>query len=167
MTPGPTAAERLMTMTPQTWARHANPWSGWTRATILPLLALAVWSRVWIGWWALVPLLALILWTWANPRLFPPPRSTDNWMSRGVLGEQVWLDRRRDPALAHHVAVIRTLTRASGAGAVVLAIGLWLLNLPLVVAGLSVAMLCKFWFLDRMVWVLADAGDRLADGNGN
>jgi hypothetical protein len=31
----------------EAWLRHANPWSGWTRfATVLPLLSLAVWSRV-------------------------------------------------------------------------------------------------------------------------
>ena len=32
-----------------TWARHANPWSAWTRIPILPLLCLAIWGRAWIG----------------------------------------------------------------------------------------------------------------------
>ena len=27
------------------WMRHANPWSVWTRFAVLPLLILAVWSR--------------------------------------------------------------------------------------------------------------------------
>jgi hypothetical protein len=31
------------------WMRHANPVSVWTRFAVLPLLALAVWSREWIG----------------------------------------------------------------------------------------------------------------------
>ena len=32
------------------WARHANPWSGWTRViTTLPLLIAAIWSRAWVG----------------------------------------------------------------------------------------------------------------------
>lgn len=31
------------------WARHANPWSVWTRVPILLLLALAIWSRAWIA----------------------------------------------------------------------------------------------------------------------
>jgi hypothetical protein len=44
--------ERLMAMDDRVWRRHANPWSGWTRVTVLPLLVLAIWSRVWIGWWA-------------------------------------------------------------------------------------------------------------------
>jgi hypothetical protein len=35
------------------WMRHANPVSVWTRFAVLPLGALAVWSRQWIGWWSL------------------------------------------------------------------------------------------------------------------
>jgi hypothetical protein len=46
--------ERLMSMDDRVWRRHANPWSGWTRVTALPLLVLAIWSRVWIGWWAVL-----------------------------------------------------------------------------------------------------------------
>jgi hypothetical protein len=46
--------ERLMAMDDRVWRRHANPWSGWTRVTALPLLVLAIWSRVWIGWWAML-----------------------------------------------------------------------------------------------------------------
>ena len=48
-------------MTPEVWARHANPWSGWTRVAILPLFVLAIWSRAWLGWWALVPLALLVV----------------------------------------------------------------------------------------------------------
>jgi len=36
--------------------RHANPISVWTRFAVLPLLALSIWSPVWIGWWSLVPI---------------------------------------------------------------------------------------------------------------
>lgn len=43
-------AEGLMGMDDQSWLSHANPLSVWTRIlTPLPLLILAVWSRVWIG----------------------------------------------------------------------------------------------------------------------
>lgn len=78
-----------MGMTPQVWARHSNPWSGWSRLTVLPLFALAVWSRIWLGWGALGPILLVLVWTWLNPRIFATPKRTDNWMSRGVLGEQI------------------------------------------------------------------------------
>ena len=48
-------------MDDDSWARHANPWSVWTRVPILPLLALAIWSRSWIGWWAVLPVLLLVV----------------------------------------------------------------------------------------------------------
>ncbi len=43
---------RLFSMSDETWKKHANPWSVWTRVTALPALVVAVWSRVWIGHWA-------------------------------------------------------------------------------------------------------------------
>ena len=45
----------IFQMDDNTWERHANPWSVWSRTTVLPALILAAWSRVWIGWWAFVP----------------------------------------------------------------------------------------------------------------
>ncbi len=58
------------------WMQHSNPWSVWTRLVILPLLALAVWSHVWIGWYSLVPVALLLFWTWINPRFFNKPKTT-------------------------------------------------------------------------------------------
>ena len=150
-------AEKIMGMNATTWARHANPWSGWSRVSILPLLTVAAWSRVWIGWWALLPVAAVLIWTWLNPRLFPPPASTDNWMSRGILGERIWLADGRAPALAHHRPAVRNLAAMGSAGALLLLLGLILLDLPLTVAGLAIAILSKLWLLDRMVWVHRDA----------
>uniref|UniRef100_A0A832H3E3 Uncharacterized protein n=1 Tax=Oscillatoriales cyanobacterium SpSt-402 TaxID=2282168 RepID=A0A832H3E3_9CYAN len=43
-------------MSEETWARHANPRSVWTRFTVLPMLILAIWSRIWLGWWSLAPI---------------------------------------------------------------------------------------------------------------
>ncbi|MCM5553971.1 DUF6653 family protein [Pleomorphomonas sp. NRK KF1] len=151
------AAETMMGMSDAAWSRHTNPWSGWSRLSVLPLLALAAWSRVWIDWWALAPIALVLAWTWLNPRLFPPPASTDNWMSRGVIGERIWLARSQDPALAHHRPVVRALTALGVAGAVILLAGLILLDLPLTGTGLAVAMLSKLWLLDRMVWVERDS----------
>lgn len=152
------AAKRLMAMNDEVWARHANPLSGWSRVTILPLFVIAVWSRVWIEWWALVPVGVVLLWTWLNPRLFPSPASIDNWMSKGVLGERLWLSRGMDSELSHHVPVIRTLTIATSAGAVLLLCGLAGLNVPLTTTGLAITMLTKLWILDRMVWIYSEVG---------
>jgi len=149
-------SERLMTMDDATWARHSNPWSGWTRLTILPLLSLAIWSRIWLGWGAIWLVLFVVVWTWVNPRLFDPPRHNRAWMTQAVLGERVWLDRNANPIPAQHVHVGRLLTLASGGGVFVLFSALWQLDLGWVIAGLAITMGAKLWFLDRMVWLLAD-----------
>ena len=54
-------------MKEQTWKRHSNPWSVWTRVLTNPLVYVPVWNRSWrqvvsVGTWFLL-----------NPRLFPPP----------------------------------------------------------------------------------------------
>ena len=144
--------ERAMGMDDATWARNANPWSGWTRFSVLPLLALSVWSRVWIGWWVLVPIVLVIFWTWINPRLFSEPKSHDNWMSQSVLGERVWLARSKTPIPHHHQAMARLLSIAAGMGVLVLGYGLWTLDLCITLAGMTLSIGAKLWFLDRMVW---------------
>ena len=147
------ATERAMGMDDAVWERHANPWSGWTRVAILPMLGLAIWSRVWIGWWSLIPIAMLIAWIWINPRIFPRPRSVDNWMSRGVLGERIWLANERGTIAGHHHRVIRVLTTLASLGAIVFIAGLIWLNLAATLSGLAITMLGKLWFIDRMVWI--------------
>jgi hypothetical protein len=80
--------------------RHANPVSVWTRFAVLPLLALAFWSREWIGWWSLAAVALVLVFMMVNPLLFPPPRSTWNWASKGVFAERIWAnaDKARIPA---------------------------------------------------------------------
>lgn len=148
-------AERLMGMDERAWMRHANPWSVWTRFTCLPLIALAIWSRAWIGWWALAPLALALAWTWWNPRAFPPPRSLDSWASRGVLGERVYLHHREEVA-AHHRRAATVLTAASLPGAAVLVWGLAALDPWPAILGVPLTVLPKLWFADRMVWVWED-----------
>lgn len=150
------AAERLMRMSEEDWRRHANPLSGWTRFAILPALALAIWSRVWIGWWALVPVAASLVWTVVNPRAFPPPADYGSWMSRGVLGERLWLERAHRPIPAHHLRAGRVTTGIAVAGVPVLAFGLWALEPWAVLLGLALCIGGKAWFVDRMVWLHAD-----------
>ena len=43
---------KLFGLSGDSWERHANPISVWTRFAVLPMLALSIWSRDWIGWWA-------------------------------------------------------------------------------------------------------------------
>ena len=148
-------SERAMAMDGAAWDRHASPWSFWTRFSCLPLIALAIWSRVWIGWWALAPLALALVWTFANPRVFPQPKSLESWPAQGVIGERIFLSRRDDVAPRHRRAAA-VLTAVSGAGFVVMAVGLWALDLTATLVGMVGSMLAKAWFVDRMAWVAAD-----------
>jgi hypothetical protein len=52
--------------TEQSWKRHSNPWSVWTRILSYPLAYVPVWNRFWkqgavVG-----------AWFTANPVIFPP-----------------------------------------------------------------------------------------------
>lgn len=149
-------SERLMTMDDATWARHANPWSVWTRFSCLPLLALAVWSRTWLGWWALLPVGLALIWIWINPRIFKAPKTTDHWAAKGTFGERVFLNRKSIPIPAHHTRAARVLTVMSAIGAGILIYGLVVLGVWAVICGLIGTMLPKVWFVDRMVWLYED-----------
>ena len=149
-------AERGMAMDENTWARHSNPWSVWTRFSCLPLIILAIWSRVWLGWWALIAIGLALFWTWVNPRAFPPPNSTDNWASKGTFGERVFLNRKTIPIPTHHEHWAFVLGALSAVGLPALVWGLWQLDLVWTLLGLVLVVLPKVWFVDRMVWLYAD-----------
>jgi hypothetical protein len=159
-------AERLMGMDDRVWLRHANPWSVWTRIlTPLPLLALAIWSRVWLGWGAWGPVALALVWIWVNPRLFGVPAALDTWSAHAVLGERVWL-RHRPRVATHHGPVVRLLTLASAAGVLPFVWGLWALDPWATAFGILLITGAKTWFIDRMVWIWADflrQGGTLAD----
>jgi hypothetical protein len=93
---------------------------------------------------------------WINPRAFPSPQVYGAWMSRGILGERLWLDRARRNIPRHHVLAAWTTTIVAVLGLPCLAWGLWALDLFAVLCGLALAMGGKAWFLDRMVWLHAD-----------
>ena len=149
----------LFRMSEPTWERHANPWSVWTRFAALPMLILAIWSRAWLGRWALAPTAAALLWIWANPRIFPKPRSTDNWASKAVLGERVWLNRRAIPVPPRHRRLPELLNLVSALGVPFLVWGLVRLKPWPTLLGSSLAVLGKLWFVDRMVWLYDDMKD--------
>jgi hypothetical protein len=138
------------------WARHANPWSGWTRFATLPLLVLAGWSRVWIGPWWLLFFALLLAWLWVNPRLFPPPRTWDAWITRGVLGERLWLARDTAPVPPHHRSLPAILSVVALAGLLPMVYGIIALEPWPTLAGMAVVLLGKLWFVDRMAWLHRD-----------
>jgi hypothetical protein len=97
------------------------------------------------------------VWTAVNPRAFPPPRSTDRWASRAVLGEQLWTASRRQGAQSARRLAPVVLTGINTAGMAVLVRGLIVLDPGMTPTGLAVHMAGKNWFLDRMVWHYEDA----------
>jgi hypothetical protein len=132
--------------------RHANPASVWTRFTVVSILALAIWSRDWIGAWCLIGVGVAIAWMFVNPLLFKAPRSTRNWASRAVLGERIWVDRttidlpeqfrsRAAPLIANGYSTI---------GMGILAFGLVDLNLLATVTGILITHGGKAWYMDRI-----------------
>lgn len=143
-------------MSDEVWARHANPWSVWTRTTVLPLLILAIWSRVWLGWWSLGPVAAAVFWMWLNPRIFPKPRSTKNWASMSVFGERVWLNRKAVPVPDHHRVAPHLLNVLSAIGTLFVIWGLIALDPWPTLFGAVIIYFAKLWFLDRMVWLYRD-----------
>jgi hypothetical protein len=144
-------------LTDEVWRRHANPWSVYTRVPIPALLALAVWSRAWIGRWSSVPIGIVGLWILVNPRAFPPPRSDDRWATQAVLGEQLWTASRKQGRPSRRRVAPVVLIGLNTAGMAVLVRGLVARDPWMTATGLAVHMAGKNWFLDRMAWHYQDA----------
>lgn len=140
----------------ENWMRHANPASVWTRFTVLPLLILAFWSRAWLGWWAVIPVALAVAWTFLNPVVFPRASTTDNWASKGVLGERVWANRNNVPVPAHHRRVPNLLNALAGIGMVLIIWGVIALSIWPTITGTAIAFAFKVWYVDRMVWLYED-----------
>ncbi len=150
-------------MSDATWKRHANPWSVWTRFATIPFVALAIWSRDWIGAWSFIPIGLLVIWLLLNPKIFPAPKSTKNWASKATFGERVWLNRKTLPIPKHHAIASFITTTLAGIGTVLAVYGLYFLDIWPTVTGVILIYLGKMWFLDRMVWLYEDMKNRSED----
>ncbi|MEM1167052.1 MAG: DUF6653 family protein [Planctomycetota bacterium] len=149
-------SERLMGMDDRVWLRHANPWSVYTRLVTAPLSFLALWSWVWVGWWALVFVGVAGVWVWLNPRVFSRVRDDRSWATRGVFGEMIWLRRRDTPIPTHHADVARATQIASFVFMVPAVYGLIVQDFWAACLGWHGSVLAKVWFVDRMVWLYTD-----------
>jgi len=147
---------KLFKLTDENWMKHTNPWSVWTRYSGLPIIVLAFWSRVWIGWWSLIPIIISLAWMYFNPRLFKKPKSTKNWASEGVLGERVWLNRDKMDVPKHHKTLPNILNGISAVGMILLIWATVVLSIWPAIFGVSLVYLGKSWYLDRMVWLYED-----------
>jgi hypothetical protein len=144
----------LFNLTDENWMKHSNPISVYTRYSVLPIIVIAFWSRIWIGWWCLIPGVLSILWMFFNPVLFAKPKSTKNWASKSVFGERVYLNRDKvDIPEIHKTPIITILNTISSVG---MGLAIWATIYYSVwgaILGVSLAYLGKSWYLDRMVWL--------------
>lgn len=148
---------RIFNLTEENWEKHSNPWSVWTRYSVLPIIVVAFWSRTWIGWWCLVPGILSILWMFFNPVFFEKPASTKNWASRAVLGERVYMNRDRIPIPARHQTfLIQILNGLSSAGMLLAIWGIIYYSVWGAITGIALAYIGKSWYMDRMVWLFED-----------
>jgi hypothetical protein len=164
-TTGDSKVAKLFGLEGESWMRHANAVSVWTRFSVVSLLAVAIWSREWIGIWCLIPIGLSIAWMFVNPLLFKVPESTRNWASRSVLGERIWVDRDRIelPEQFRSRAPSLVANAYSTIGIGLLAFGLIDLNLLAVVAGILIVHGGKAWYLDRVQLLFAQMKDRKAE----
>jgi hypothetical protein len=149
----------MAVLSDETWKRHANPWSVWTRYASFPVLIAAIWSRVWLDGWALVPVGLTLAWLAWNPRAFPPPRSTDNWASKAVMGERIWTGLKGEEIPPQHRIVPGVAGGVSMLGLPFLIWGLIVLDLAITALGAAIVIIAKTWFVDRMVWLFEDMKD--------
>ena len=155
---------KVFGLTGDNWTRHANPVSVATRFGVLPLLALSIWSRDWIGWWCLVPIVLSLVFMMVNPLLFPKPRSTRNWASKGVFGERVWSQRNTVPVPAQfNPKVLRVTYAIQTVGAAALVYGLVRFDLIATITGLVILQSAKAWYIDRQVLLYEDMKQRNAE----
>lgn len=139
------------------WARHANPWSGWTRViTPLPLLSIAIWSRAWIGHWSLIAVAGALWWIWYNPRAFGPAKDDHAWMSKCVLGERLWSNRKAVPVPERHRRLPNVLNLVSLTGFPFLVWGLATFELWPTLVGMLLITGAKLWYVDRMAILYGD-----------
>ena len=125
----------------KTWERHANPWSGWTRVLSMPALAIGLYLH---SFWILG---LVVVWLIINPMIFSKPKSVDNWMSKGVLGEKLYFKNgkklKRDlPTLLNAINVPVFIA--------FIYFGWQQELLAMILTGL-LTMTIKFWFIDKMV----------------
>lgn len=124
------------------WRRHSNPWSGWTRLFIGPVLIAAIYQRNW-------RLLAgTIVFAIVNPVLFPEPERSDDWMSRGVLAERYWFESGHRTFGLSFPTILNTLNVPISLLTVYTATR----KKPLLtVLGTATAMVLKLWFVNELV----------------
>jgi hypothetical protein len=72
------------------------------------------------------------------------------------MGERVYLLRELHPIPVYHANAAQLLSIGSGIGALIMAAGLLTAEPTAFLVGGVATLLCKLWFVDRMVWLYED-----------
>lgn len=106
----------------------------------MPLLGAALFMHSW------QLLIVTVIWIVINPVIFPKPKSIDNWMSMGVVGEEIYFAEGKKIKKD-----LPTLLNVLNIPAFVAFIYFcWQQQIePAILSGIIV-MVIKFWFIDRM-----------------
>jgi len=73
--------------------------------------------------------------------------------SKSVLGEKYWSERKMKSVPKQHNTPVLILTILQAIGGIILIVGLWKLDISLIIIGTIIIYMAKMWFLDRMVWI--------------
>lgn len=146
----------LFQLNDENWMRHANPRSVYTRYLWLPLIVLALFSREFFWIYFIIPTILVIFFIVFNPIMFPKPKSTKNWASRGVFGERVYLNAHKIPIPQHHSKIIKVINIIMFLWIPFLVYWLYYLHIRVSLFGTVIIILGKTRFLDRMVWLYTD-----------
>lgn len=83
----------------------------------------------------------------AQPRIFGPATDLDRWETRAILGEKIWLNRRRVPIPQTHRRATTLALTGSVAGILPAGLGLIWLDAGLALLGVVVVVCGQIWFL--------------------
>lgn len=153
-------AETIMNMKESTWERHAHPGSVYTRLLSFPAMVYGIWLfKSQELKWAILFNLVFYLWIFCNTRIFPVPKSTNNWASKITFGERVWLKHKNLVPAHHKNMMIPLLLFISFLGLLGMITFTYLGNLQLMIGSSVICWVGKVWFCDRMVWLFQDVQD--------
>ncbi|MEV0825022.1 DUF6653 family protein [Nonomuraea rubra] len=158
------AAAATFGLNEESWKRHANAWSVWTRmAGVLPILA-PIYFREELGWWALAPIAAGVIWMWINPHAFKPVLEPRRWAEKGIYGEKMYAADHSLAAEAHRPA-IRWLIALAAAGLGIMVYGLVTIEAWPSVFGLTLIFISQLWQIDRFVAIYEEGLRRTSPGS--
>ena len=123
------------------WRKHANPWSGWTRVLGLYFIPIALWYH---NWYLLG---GLILFFVVNPMLFPESKSKNSWMSKSILGEEMWLKKgifQKDFSTVLNIF--------NGSFFFIMIYSAYTNLLEITISSTILSSVFKLWYLDRMAF---------------